>query len=119
MPYPVTPLLITLFADSFSSCTGRGPDRRPASRQERFQPASADREIRDRQRARRRARRRHRLPPAEPKAHRLPRRNTLPFATQLSAAPPAKHSLRRPVSATKLRTNRRITSSVTAWIDAA
>ena len=55
----------------------------------------------------------------DPDPSNLPSRSTLPFATQLSATPPARQRFSAPVSAASERVSRSTTSSVTAWIDAA
>ena len=64
-------------------------------------------------------------PPASPAAgwiHRsskMPSRRILPFATQLSATPPAMQSFDMPVASRTWRAMRSTISSVTTWIDAA
>jgi hypothetical protein len=48
-----------------------------------------------------------------------PSRRTLPFATQFSATPPARHRFLMPVSLRSDRVSASTTSSVTAWMEAA
>ena len=49
----------------------------------------------------------------------MPSRRSRPLATQLSATPPARQRARSPVAARAVRARRTMTSSVTAWTDAA